>query len=162
MDDILQDGTVTSAEVKALIENANADGKVTEAEKEIVATAIIAQFIDAPAIPAEALKEAGLDFSDLPAETPVDVRTDEDGNAVIITAEVADALELLVSPAEIFQAIFESPAQLIFALGNLGADMSPEEREEATKTIIAATIVGNIATTTMATAIGGIGYRRPN
>ena len=66
-----------------------------------------------------------------------------------------------LTPAEIISAIFESPAQLIFALGNLGADMSPEEREEATKTIIAATIVGNIATTTIASAIGGIGYRRP-
>ena len=124
---------------------------------------IVAQFADAIAVPAEALKEAGLDYADLPAETPVDVRTDEHGNPVIITAEVADALELLVSPAEILNAIFESPAQLIFALGNLGADMSPEEREEATKTIIAATIVGNIATTTMASvAVGGVGYRRRN
>ncbi len=117
--------------------------------------------MDEPAVPASALEEAGLDFADLPAETPVDVRTDEDGNPVIITAEIADALELLASPAEIISAIFESPAQLIFAIGNLGADMSEEERDEATKTIIAATIVGNIATTTMATAVGGIGYRRP-
>jgi hypothetical protein len=76
---------------------------------------------------------------------------------------VADALQLLASPSEKFiSAIFESPAQLIFALGNLGADMSPEEREEATKTIVAATMVGNIATTAIgATAIGGvIEYRR--
>ena len=160
--DILQDGTVTKAEVESIVESAKADGKLTSEEKEIIATAIVAQFVDAPAVPAEALKEAGLDFADLPPATPVDVRTDENGNAVIITAEVADALELLVSPAEILSAIFESPAQLIFALGNLGADMSPQEREEATKTIIAATIVGNIATTTMATAVGGIGYRRPN
>jgi hypothetical protein len=162
VENILQDGTVTASEVSAIIENVNADGKLTEEEKEIVAVAIVAQFIDAPAVPASALEEAGLDFSDLPAETPVDVRTDENGNAVIITAEVADALELLVSPTEILSAIFESPAQLLFAIGNLGADMSPEEREEASKTIIAATIVGNIATTTIATAVGGIGYRRPN
>jgi hypothetical protein len=162
LDDILQDGTVTSEEVDALIENVNADGKLTEEEKEIVATAIVAQFIDELAVPVSALIEAGLDFSDLPAETPVEVREDENGNPVIITAEVADALELLTSASEILSAIFESPAQLLFAIGNLGADMSPEEREEASKTIIAATIVGNIATTTMATAIGSIGYRRPN
>ena len=161
MDDILQDGTVTADEVASVVESANADGKLDEEEREIIATAIVAQFADEEAVPASALIEAGLDFADLPAETPVDVRTDEDGNPVIITAEIADALELLASPAEIISAIFESPAQLIFALGNLGADMSPEEREEATKTIIAATIVGNIATTTMATALGGIGYRRP-
>jgi hypothetical protein len=162
LDDILQDGTVTSEEVDALIENVNADGKLTEEEKEIVATAIVAQFIDELAVPVSALIEAGLDFSDLPAETPVEVREDESGNPVIITAEVADALELLTSASEILSAIFESPAQLLFAIGNLGADMSPEEREEASKTVIAATIVGNIATTTMATAIGSIGYRRPN
>jgi len=162
LESILQDGTVTASEVESIVESALADGKLDDEERKIIATAIVAQFIDAPAVPADALKEAGLDFADLPAETPVDVRTDEDGNPVIITAEVADALELLVSPAKIISAIFESPAQLIFALGNLGADMSPEEREEATKTIIAATIVGNIATTTMASvAIGGVGYRRP-
>jgi hypothetical protein len=162
LESILQDGTVTATEVESIVESAQADGKLDAEERKIIATAIVAQFIDAPAVPADALKEAGLDFADLPAETPVDVRTDEDGNPVIITAEIADALELLVSPTEIISAIFESPAQLIFALGNLGADMSPEEREEATKTIIAATIVGNIATTTMASvAIGGVGYRRP-
>lgn len=160
--DILQDGTVTAKEVVALLQNVNADGKLTAEEKEIVATAIVAQFIDAPAVPASALEEAGLDFSDLPAETPVDVRTDEDGNAVIITAEIADALELLASPAEIISAIFESPAKLLFAIGNLGADMSDEEREEATKTIVAATIVGNIATTTAMATFGSVGYRRPN
>jgi hypothetical protein len=94
IDNILQDGTVTAKEVSALLESVNADGKLTEAEKEVVATAIVAQFLDALAVPASALIEAGLDFSDLPAETPVDVRTDENGNPVIITAEVADALEL--------------------------------------------------------------------
>lgn len=136
------------------------DGKLTEKEKEIVATAIVAQFVDAPAVPVSAMKEAGLDFSDLPPATPVDVREDENGNAVIITAEVADALELLASPSEILSAVFENPAQLIFALGNLGADMSPAEREEATKTIVAATIVGNIATTTAMATVGSVGYRR--
>jgi hypothetical protein len=161
LDDILADGDVSAKEVESIVDSVNADGKFTEEERAIVAEAIVAQFLDAPAVPASALVAAGLDFADLPAETPVDVRTDENGNAVIITAEVADALELLVSPAEMLSAIFESPGQLIFALGNLGADMSPVEREEATKTIIAATIVGNIAATTMAASMGGIGYRRP-
>ena len=161
VEDILQDGDVTSEEVESLVENVLKDGVMTEAEKEIVVEAVLTQFEDAPAVPVSALADAGLTLEDLPPATPVETREDENGNAVIITAEVAIALQLLESPAEILQAIFESPAQLVFALGNLGADMSPEEREEATKTIIAATIVGNIATTTMATAtIGGVGYRR--
>ena len=158
--DILQDGKVTATEVENLVKDLMSDGKLTEKEKEIVATAIVAQFVDAPAVPVSAMKEAGLDFSDLPPATPVDVREDENGNAVIITAEVADALELLASPSEILSAVFENPAQLIFALGNLGADMSPAEREEATKTIVAATIVGNIATTTAMATVGSVGYRR--
>jgi hypothetical protein len=162
LDDILQDGEVTAKEVDALVENVLADGVMTEAEKEIVVDAVLAQFEDAPAIPVSALADAGLTLEDLPPATPVETREDENGNAVIIIAEVAVALQLLESPAEILSAIFESPAQLIFALGNLGADMSPQEREEATKTIIAATIVGNIATTTSMTAsMGAVGYRRP-
>ena len=161
LEDMLQDGTVTEEEVAELVKTALADGVLTAEEKEIVVESVIAQFADAPAVPVSALAEAGLTLEDLPDETPVETREDENGNPVIITAEVAVALQLLESPMEMLTAIFESPAQLIFALGNLGADMSPQEREEATKTIIAATIVGNIATTTMATAVGGIGYRRP-
>lgn len=162
MAEILSDGNVTATEVKNLVENVLADGKMTSAEKEIVVDAVLAQFDNAPAVPVSALADAGITLEDLPAETPVETREDENGNPVIISAEVAVALQILESPAEIISAIFESPAQLIFALGNLGADMSPEEREEATKTIVAATIVGNIATTAIgATAIGGgIGYRR--
>jgi hypothetical protein len=40
--------------------------------------------------------------------------------------------------------------------------MSEEERDEATKTVVAATIVGNIAATTVAaSAVGAVAYRRP-
>jgi uncharacterized iron-regulated protein len=35
---------------------------------------------------------------------------------VIITAEVADALEILTSASEVLSAIFENPAQLILRL----------------------------------------------
>ena len=157
----MEDGEISQEEVNNLSETLSEDGKFTEAERELVAEALI-ESADGQAVTVEAIAEAGITLEDLPPSQPVEVRQDENGNEVVITAEVAVALQLLESPAEILQAIFESPAQLIFALGNLGADMSPEEREEATKTIIAATIVGNIATTTMASvAIGGAGYRRP-
>jgi len=160
IDALSADGEITQSEVNNLSETLSADGKFTEAEKELVAEALI-ESAEGQAVTVEAIAEAGITLEDLPAEQPVEVRQDENGNEVVITAEVAVALQLLESPAEMLSAIFESPAQLLFALGNLGADMSEEEREEATKTIIAATIVGNIATTTMATAVGGIGYRRP-
>jgi hypothetical protein len=160
IDALSADGEISQSEVNNLSETLAADGKFTEAEKELVAEALI-ESAEGQAVTVESIAEAGITLEDLPAAQPVEVRQDENGNEVVITAEVAVALQLLESPAEMLSAIFESPAQLIFALGNLGADMSEEEREEATKTIIAATIVGNIATTTMATAVGGIGYRRP-
>ncbi len=161
LDALSADGEITQSEVNNLSETLSADGKFTEAEKELVAEALI-QSADGQAVTVESIAEAGITLEDLPAEQPVEVRQDENGNEVVITAEVAVALELLTSAGDIVSAIFESPAQLLFAIGNLGADMSAEERKEASETIIAATIVGNIATTTMATAIGSIGYRRPN
>jgi hypothetical protein len=155
------DGKVTQSEVNNLSESLASDGKFTSAEKELVGDALI-ESAQGEAVTAEAIAEAGIDYADLPDEQPVEVRLDENGNEVVITAIIADALQLLESPADMLIAVFQSPAQLLFAIGNLGADMSVEEREEATKTVVAATIVGNIAaTTTLATAaVGSIGYRR--
>jgi polyhydroxyalkanoate synthesis regulator phasin len=161
IDALSADGEITQSEVNNLSETLSSDGKFTTAEKELVAEALI-ESAEGQAVTVESIAEAGITLEDLPAEQPVEVRQDENGNEVVITAEVAVALELLTSAGDILSAVFESPGQLLFAIGNLGADMSTEEREEASKTIIAATIVGNIATTTIATAIGGIGYRRPN
>lgn len=159
IDALSADGKITQSEVNNLSATLAQDGKFTTAEKELVAEALI-ESANGEAVTVESIAEAGITLEDLPAETPVEVRQDENGNEVVITAEVAVALELLTSAGDIITAIFESPAQLLFAIGNLGADMSPEERKEASETIIAATIVGNIATTTMATAIGSVGYRR--
>jgi len=156
---LMNDGEITSAEVNNLSETLSADGQFTTTERELVAEALI-ESAKGEAVTIEAIAEAGITLEDLPPAQPVEVRKDENGNEVVITAEVAVALELLTSAGDIISAIFESPAQLLFAIGNLGADMSPEERKEASETIIAATLVGNIATTTMATAVGGIGYRR--
>jgi hypothetical protein len=91
------------------------------------------------------IKEAGLTYSDLPPATPVEVRTDEDGNPVIITAEVAAALVLLENPTELLGAIFSNPSEALTALVNIGADMSPAEREESTKIIVASVIAGQAA-----------------
>jgi polyhydroxyalkanoate synthesis regulator phasin len=160
IDALSADGEVTQDEVNNLSEQLSEDGTFTESERELVAEALI-ESADGEAVTVEAIAEAGITLADLPPATPIEVREDENGNAVIISAVVADALQLLESPAEILSAIFESPAELVFALGNLGADMSEEERDEATKTIVAATIVGNIAATASMTAsLGSVGYRR--
>jgi polyhydroxyalkanoate synthesis regulator phasin len=160
VDSLMEDGEITQSEVNDLSETLSSDGQFTQEEKQLVA-AVLIESANGEAITVESIAEAGLSLEDLPPTTPVELRQDENGNAVIISAVVADALQLLESPAEILTAIFESPAELIFAIGNLGADMSEEEREEATKTIVAATIVGNIAANAAVTAsIGAVGYRR--
>jgi hypothetical protein len=115
-------------------------------EEIAVAVEALIDAADGEAVTAEAIAEAGLTYEDLPPDTPVEVRTDAHGNEVIITAQVAAALEVLASPAEFVSAIFENPAQALLALASIGADMSPEERKQSTETVVAAVIVGQIAT----------------
>lgn len=139
-----------------------ADENSTEEERELISEALI-EAADGEAVTAEAIAEAGLTYADLPPETPVEVRQDANGNQVIITAEVAAALVVLESPAALVEAIFTDPAQALLALGSIGADMSKEEREESEKTIVAAVIVGGIATQsalTVAASAGTVAYRR--
>ena len=132
----------------------------TDAEKEIVAQAIIEQAHGEP-VTAQAIADAGLTYADLPPETPVEVREDKDGNQVVITAEVAAALEVLANPAELINAIFTDPAQALLALSSIGADMSPQERAQSQKTVVAAVIVGQIAGQAAVTAAAGAAaYRR--
>jgi hypothetical protein len=144
LDDILADGDVSAEEVASIVDSVQADGKLTEAEKEIVAEALIAQFGGEP-VTASAIAEAGIDYADLPPETPVETRLSESGEPIVITAEVADALELVANPAELVGAIFTDPAKALMALGNIGADMSDTERQESQTVVVASVIVGAIA-----------------
>jgi hypothetical protein len=145
LDDILSDGDVSAEEVNAIVDSVNADGKLTEAEKEIVAEAVIAQFAG-EAVPASALAEAGITYADLPPETPVEVRTDAEGNPIVIVAEVADALQLVEDPGALVGALFSDPGKALMALANIGADMSPVERKESQQVVVASVIVASIAT----------------
>jgi uncharacterized membrane protein YgcG len=122
-----------------------ADGKLTEAEKEAVVDAILEDLKPGESVNAEQLLEAGLTFEDLPADTPVDVRTDAEGNPVTITAEVAAALVLLENPAELIGELFSDPGQVLLALGSIGADMSDEERETAQETVVATVVAAGAA-----------------
>jgi hypothetical protein len=89
----------------------------------------------------EILQAEDVDASELPADTPIQLE-----NGVVLTAGVVAALELFENPAELLSKVFTNPAQVLTALSNIGADMSDEERKESTETILAAVIVGQIAT----------------
>jgi uncharacterized membrane protein YgcG len=139
-----------------VVEEALSDGVLTQEEKAEIADSLIEE-ANGEALSSEAIEEAGLTYEDLPPETPVDVRTDENGNAVIITAEVAAALVLLENPAELLGAIFEDPGQVLMALGSIGADMSPEEREEATDMVVATVVAAGAAMNAVGAAAGAAG-----
>ena len=81
-------------------------------------------------------------------------------NGVVISEEVAIALELLNNPVELLAELFTDPGQVFTALSNIGADMSPEVREQSEKVVISAIIAGNIATQAAASAAGIAAYRR--
>jgi hypothetical protein len=140
-----------------VIDDALSDGKLTEEEKAEIVDAILEELAPGEAVTSEQLAEAGLSYEDLPPETPVETRTDEDGNPVIITAEVAAALTLLENPAELLSAAFTDPAQALTALANIGADMSPEEREEAEKMVVATVVAAGAAMNAVAAAAGAAG-----
>jgi hypothetical protein len=91
----------------------------------------------------------------LAPDTPVEL-----SNGVVVTAEVAIAIQLLQNPAAMLQEIFTNPVAALTALGSVGADMTEEEREKSEKVIVAAVIAGNIATQAAATAGAVAAYRR--
>jgi hypothetical protein len=131
------------------------DGKeLTEEQKELVAEALLEK-ADGEAISAEDIKEAGLDYKDLPPDTPVETRTDENGNPVVITAEVAARVELLENPSELLATAFSDPGAALAALGSVGADMSEAERKEATDMVVATVVAAGAAINAVATATGG-------
>ena len=95
------------------------------------------------------------DLSQLPPNTPVQLE-----NGVVLTAEVVVALQLLEDPIALLGELFSNPAEVFTALSNIGADMSPEVRERSEDVVVAAVIVGNIATQAAASAAGVAAYRR--
>ena len=130
----------------------------TPEEREVIAEAVIDAAQGEP-VTAQAIQDAGLTYEDLPPATPVEVRQDENGNEVVITAEIAAALVVLESPAALIEAIFTDPAQALLAIASIGADMSDEERTESEKIIVASVIAGQAAVNAAGMA-GAAAYRR--
>lgn len=124
--------------------------------------AIIATLSDGDAVSVDVLLEAGISFEDLPPETPVEIREDEDGNAVVIDAQTAAALVVLSSPEALIEELLTNPVAVLAALASVGKDMSPTEREESQEIVVASVIVSGIAgAATNASAIGVVAaYRR--
>ena len=146
---------VTDEMVDDLVADAQADGQLSSEERTEIATALVEAAAGEP-ITAAAMVEAGIEYEDLPPDQPVEL-----ANGVVLIADVVAALELFSNPTELLGEIFSDPAQVFTALSNIGADMSPEVREKAEDTVIAAVLVSGVATqATMTAAVGSAGYRR--
>jgi len=143
---LLEDGFISEDEVSGLSESLTKDGTLTEDEKELLVDVILEQ-ADGNAISTELIDELGLDYEDLPDDQPVALE-----NGVILFAEVADALEIFENPSEILGAVFTDPGKALTAVANIGADMTPEKREESQRVVVASVIgVQVVAATNLAT-----------
>ena len=140
--------------IEQAIEDALDGKELTEEQKELVLEALL-EDSNGEALSSEDIKKAGLDYEDLPPSTPVDVRTDENGNAVVITAAVAAQVELLQNPGELLSTAFSDPGAALAALGSIGADMSDAEREEATDMVVATVVAAGAAINAAAVAAAG-------
>ena len=130
---------VVQESVEEVLDDALADGVFDDTERELVADALLEEFAGEP-ISFEAFEESGLDYEDLPPDTPITL-----DNGVILTAEVADAIEIFDTPAELLSTVFSDPGKTLKALQNVGADMTEEERETSQNTVVAAVIVTQVA-----------------
>jgi polyhydroxyalkanoate synthesis regulator phasin len=138
VDNLLSDGNLSQEEVTNLVDNLQADGQLSEEEKQLVSDVLVEAYADT-AIPADVFAESGLDYSDLPPEQPITLE-----NGVVLTANVADALEIFEDPSEILSAVFTDPGKALTAIANVGADMTPETRKKAQQAAVPAVIVTQV------------------
>ena len=142
-------------ELKEILEEAKDGKELTEEQKEVLVEALLEELKPGESISAAQVQASGVSYADLPPETPIEVRTDENGNALVITAEVAANIELVEDPGALLTAAFTDPGAALAALGSIGADMTEEEREEATDMVVATVVATGAAINAAAVAAGG-------
>jgi hypothetical protein len=121
--------------------NNNIDGLT--AEEEAALNELLTEYGPMDAISFESFEESGLDYEDLPPDQPVMLE-----NGVILTAEVADAIEMFEDPSELLLTAFTDPGKALKAFANVGADMTPEQRKESQTVVVASIIVGQVIAST--------------
>jgi hypothetical protein len=122
------------------------DNDITDgltAEEAIALEELLTEYGPMDAISFEDFQASGLDYEDLPPDQPVML-----DNGVILTAEVADAIEMFEDPSELLLTVFTDPGKALKAFANVGADMTPEERKESQAVVVASVIVGQLIAST--------------
>ena len=141
--------------LKEIFEEAKDGKELTEEQKEVVVAALIEDLKPGESISAAQVQASGVSYADLPPSTPIELRTSESGEVLIITAEVAASVELVQDPGALLEAAFTDPGAALAALGSIGADMTEGEREEATDMVVATVVAAGAAINAAAVAAGG-------
>ena len=138
IDAFLSDGEITEAELTNLFDNFDSSEALTEDEKEFLSDVLVSAYEDV-AIPADVFESSGLDYEDLPPDQPITLE-----NGVVLTAEIADALEIFEDPSELLATVFTDPGKAIKAISNVGADLPVDIRKTAQQGTVAVVLVGQV------------------
>jgi hypothetical protein len=113
------------------------------AEESASLNELLTEYGPMDAISFEDFEASGLDYEDLPPDQPVML-----DNGVILTAEVADAIEMFENPSELLLTVLTDPGKVLEAFANVGVDMTPEQRKESQAVVVASIIVGQLIAST--------------
>jgi hypothetical protein len=112
-------------------------------EESIALNELLTKYGPMDAVSFEDFKASGLDYESLPPDQPVMLE-----NGVILTAAVADAIEMFENPSELLLTVLTDPGKALKAFANVGADMTPEQRKESQAVVVASVIVGQLIAST--------------
>ena len=149
---LASDGKVSKEDVAAIVALVSSNENMSTAERSIVADALVQSVAPGENLTKEQVADAGINLADLPPDTPVEVRTSESGQEIVITAEVAANVELVTDVGALLEAVFTDPGAAVAAIGSIGADMTVEEREEATEMVVATVVATGAAINAATTA----------
>jgi len=138
IDAFLSDGEITEDELTNLFDNFDSAEGLTEDEKEFLSDVLVTAYEDT-AIPADVFEASGLDYEDLPPDQPITLE-----NGVVLTAEIADAIEIFEDPAELLATAFTDPGKALKAISNVGADLPADVRKTAQQGTVAVVLVGQV------------------
>jgi hypothetical protein len=155
LEEALAEEAAEQEELKEILEDAKDGKELTEEQKEVVVAALLEDLKPGESISAAQVQASGVSYADLPPSTPIELRTSESGEVLVITAEVAANVELVQDPGALLEAVFTDPGAALAAFGSIGADMTEGEREEATDMVVATVVATGAAINAAAVAAGG-------
>jgi hypothetical protein len=140
-----------------IAEEAKAGKELSKEEVSVVVASLVENLKPGESVSSADIKASGISYSDLPASTPVEIRADENGNPLIITAEVAANIELVTDAGALLETAFTDPGAALAAIGSIGADMTQEERKESTEAVVATVVAAGAAINAVGAATGSTG-----